>query len=176
MKTCTVCSIAKPESNFRKYSGRSRDGLRPLCKECQRAYEARWRSNNKEYRAEARRKRTAANKLYRQKYDRTNRGMLLASEAGRRARKRSLPYDLDQHIPEIEARVQRAVCEMTGLTLDLTAGRKRVWNSPSLDRIEPAKGYTYSNIRIVCFAINACLGDWGEEILQNVMSAWLQRI
>jgi len=39
MKTCTKCGIAKDESKFSK-SAKSKDGLKPSCKECASVYEA----------------------------------------------------------------------------------------------------------------------------------------
>lgn len=36
--------------------------------------------------------------------------------------------------------------------------------TPSLDRIKPELGYIKSNVRLICFGLNAALGNWGEEI------------
>ena len=174
MKICTVCKTEQPLENFRKYSGRSREGLRPLCKVCQRAYEKTWRANSVEHRKVARQKRAPAEKIYRLKYNAAHKGEMLSQEAARRAARKGLPCDVLNHIPEIEARVQNAVCELTGLPLNLMR-TKASWDSPSLDRIVPALGYTYQNLRIVCFAMNVALDSWGESQLQTIMSAWLAR-
>lgn len=171
MKICSVCKQEQPQTNFRKYSGRSSDGLRPLCKQCQREYELKHRKTNVQNRRDTRQRRMTKEKLYRKKYDKVNRGRLLAMEAGRRAKKRGIPFDLDQHIQEIETRVQAGRCEMTGIPFNFHAN-KPVWNSPSIDRIVPSKGYVFDNIRIVCFAMNAALGSWGENTLQYVVAAW----
>lgn len=173
MKTCTQCKRELPKENFRKYSGRSKDGLRPLCVACQREYEQDWRQKNKERLAATRARRAEQEKKYRLEYDATNRGRLLVMQAKRRCKKCNIQFDLDKHMANIEERLQRKTCEMTGLPLDFyNHGVK--WNSPSIDRIIPANGYVYSNIRIVCFAMNAALGSWGEEILRKVMTAWLE--
>lgn len=173
-KVCTRCLVLKPLSDYRKYSGRSRYGLRPLCADCQRAYEAAWRNQNRARLTERRRLRAEKEKAYRQVYDTLNRAKLLAREARRRSAKGGLPYDLDEHLAELEARMQAGVCEMTGtpFSFDLM---KPNWNSPSLDRIVPSLGYVYSNIRVVCFAMNAALGSWGEGPLAEVMTRWLKR-
>jgi len=121
-----------------------------------------------------RQKRAHKEKAYRQVYDAKNRGRLLVMEAGRRSKRKGIAFDLDQHIEEIESRVQRQVCEMTGIPLYMECRGIR-WNSPSMDRIDPTKGYVLSNVRIVCFAMNAALGSWGEEALMKVISAWLER-
>jgi hypothetical protein len=90
-----------------------------------------------------------------------------------RARKRGLAFDLDQHRADIQARIDRGACELTGEPFDLSPGRK--FNSPSLDRINPARGYTHDNVRVVLNLVNAALGDWGEATLADVMRRWLLR-
>lgn len=174
MRTCSACKRSLPKDAFRKYAGRSSDGLRPICKECQRRYEAQWRVENVARLVEARKKRAAKEKAYRQEYDAVNRGRLLVMEAKRRAARWGLPFDLEKHISRIEARIQVGICEMTGLPFDFH-NKGSNWNSPSMDRIDPKKGYVYENIRIVCFAMNAALGHWGEMTLRTIMSAWLER-
>ena len=174
MRICTSCERKLPPDAYRRYSGRSSDGLRPICKECQRKQEAAWRQKNAARLAETRRRRSEKERAYRQQYDAKNRGLLLLMEAKRRAAKRGLPFDLDAHAAEIERRIQAGKCEMTGLPLEMH-NKGTGWDSPSLDRIDPKAGYVLSNIRVVCFAMNAAMGSWGETILQTVMSAWLER-
>lgn len=48
-------------------------------------------------------------------------------------------------------------------------------NSPSIDRIDSSKGYVYSNIRIVCFALNAFYNTWGEEAVQPIIDALIEK-
>lgn len=172
MKTCTKCRIEQPKESFRPYSGRSVDGRRPMCKRCQRAYEREWRKKNKARLAQARERRREKERLYRIEYNARRRGYCLVQGARLRALRKGLPFDLDQHIEAVEARVQLHRCELTGLPLILGAKRGS-WNSPSIDRIDPGKGYVYSNIRIVCFAMNVAMGKWGESVLRKVMTAWL---
>ena len=40
--------------------------------------------------------------------------------------------------------------------------------APSLDRIDPKRGYTPDNVRLVVFAINTMLLDWGADRCLNV--------
>jgi len=110
---------------------------------------------------------------YRYRYIEKNRAYYLVSEAGRRCRKRGAAFDLDQHIPELNARIAAGKCEMSGVPFRMAHG-KQAFNSPSIDRICPEKGYVYQNIRVVCWAMNAALGSWGEEKLRLVMKAWLR--
>jgi hypothetical protein len=62
-------------------------------------------------------------------------------------------------------------CEITGFPLREKHG-KQDYNSPSIDRIDPSKGYLYDNVRIVCFAINAAMGQWGLEKLEALIKHW----
>ena len=89
-----------------------------------------------------------------------------------RAAEKNLPFDLDLHREKIRDRVDALVCEMTGIKLDPVA--KKAWNSPSIDRVEPAKGYIYANIRIVAFGMNCALGTWGDAPLRGLMKAWFE--
>ena len=106
-------------------------------------------------------------------YRAKHRAKELVRHAQRRAAKTELPFDLDQHIPEIQARIDKGRCERTGLPMPVMTGRQ--WNTPSIDRIEPAKGYVLSNVRIVCLAVNCALGFWGEEVLLQIADAMRAR-
>lgn len=172
MKVCTKCKRSRRRDAFRKYAGRSVDGLRPICRDCQRKYEAKWREQHAERRRQVREKRKDKEAAYRQKYDRVHRGALLAKEAARRSRRKKLPCDLLCHLEEIERRVQLGRCEMSGVPFNFDA-KGTAWNSPSLHRIDPNLGYTMGNIRIVCFCLNAALGNWGERILKKTIRAWM---
>jgi len=101
----------------------------------------------------------------------TQRALCLIATTRTRARKRGLAFDLELHAAELQARIDTGVCELTGEPFDLSPGRK--FNSPSLDRIDPKRGYTYDNVRIVLNLVNAALGDWGVTTLATVMRRWL---
>lgn len=173
MKRCTQCRMLKPVSAFRKYSGASSDGLRPLCRDCQRKYEQFWRCANKKRLAEARQKRRDKDTVYRQRYIESNKALYLVSRIKSRCRKKSIPFDLDKHLSEISDRIQAGRCEISGFPLKMKHGGWMTYNSPSIDRKDPSAGYVYNNIRIVCFAMNAALGNWGEEKLRAVIHGWL---
>ena len=102
------------------------------------------------------------------------RASCLVATVRTRARKRGLPFDLDQHIGELQDRINKGACEMTGQLFDLSPGRK--WNSPSVDRIDPKRGYTFNNVRLVLNIINVAMGDWGEETLKKVMGEWMLKM
>jgi hypothetical protein len=67
-----------------------------------------------------------------------------------RAAKKGLPFEITREW--IHERLIKGICEATGIPfiLDEETG---VW-SPSIDRIDPAKGYTPDNCRLVIMAFN----------------------
>lgn len=75
------------------------------------------------------------------------------AQAKARAKKAALPFDLDWRditIPE--------QCPILGIPL--IASHKRVHgNNPSLDRLEPAKGYTKDNTWVISWRANHIKGD-----------------
>lgn len=65
-------------------------------------------------------------------------------------------------------------CEVTGIPFSfdvLPNSARRPW-IPSLDRKDSSKGYTADNTRIVCWAANSALGEWGEEVLRTMALAF----
>lgn len=148
--------------------------MRPICCDCQREWERDYRERNQELLRERRIARRAVEAAYRREYNTKNRGRLLATEAIRRATRKGIPCDLQDHLPEIERRVQLGTCEMTGIAFNFHSSGP-TWNSPSLHRIVPAEGYIYRNIQVVCFGMNAALGNWGESALATMLDAWSQR-
>lgn len=81
---------------------------------------------------------------------------------------------MDRHIADIQARIDAGHCELTGLPFKKECGPV-TFDTPSIDRIIPAIGYVYTNIRIVCFAMNVALHNWGEEVLFRVVEAWKEK-
>ncbi len=174
-KRCTVCKQVKALQDFRTYRGRGSFGRRPLCKVCQRQYEMKWRSSSKEYRKAARARRRGKDAAYRLQWISKNRAKYLIAEIRRRSARESIPFDLNLWTTEIDARIKKGLCEVTGYPLDLKARFGRNPLVPSLDRIDPKGGYVYKNIRVTCWAVNAMLSDWGEEAVLPIIKAWARK-
>ncbi len=68
----------------------------------------------------------------------------------RDALKRGIPFELT---PEWAAKRWTGCCELSGVPFDLTRTVVGFY-SPSIDRIEPAKGYLPNNCRFVLFSVN----------------------
>jgi len=85
-----------------------------------------------------------------------------------RAKKKGLPFDLtleDLPIP--------AVCPILGIPLTMRSGSFHD-NSPSIDRIIPAKGYVKGNVAIVSYRANR-IKDYGTLDELRKVVAFLER-
>jgi len=99
------------------------------------------------------------------------RAMCLVASARVRARKRGIIFDIpDDESRRLQSVIDAGVCEVSGVALTLSGPRSAT--SPSLDRIIPERGYVSGNLRIVCHAVNAGMGDWGEAELLRIVLHW----
>ena len=88
-----------------------------------------------------------------------------------RARKGHLEFSLtleDMHIlwERCEGR-----CSVSGLDFSLERfdhARVKHPFGPSIDRIDPMKGYTLANTRLVCTAANFAMNQWGQDVLRQI--------
>lgn len=176
-KFCNGCQTSKPLTEFHKdNTGRRKYGVVTRCKVCRsnrmKAYvalpgvkerrqsqQAEWRNNNKDYLSAREAKRRLE-----------KRAQCLIANARTRAKNRNILFNLDSSHGEIQRRIDAGSCELTGVRFDLAPGRK--WNSPSIDRIDPKAGYVLSNIRVICHAMNAAMGDWGEMPVWEMFQSW----
>ena len=71
MKKCTKCAVSSGLENFRKDSSKS-DGLRPICKTCDKAYFKKFGSDNKERLKEYRDTNKEAKREYDKQYKEQN--------------------------------------------------------------------------------------------------------
>ena len=153
--------MSKPASEFSRCALRS-DGLQGECKVCcaarRRAFQG--TDGGKKYFREAQRKHTA-----------TTKGR--AYKLWRSATKRSNNVTIT---PEwVAEQLVAGVCSVSGLKLYLDGGGfhagDRHPRSPSLDRIDPKKGYTPDNVRIVCWQVNLARNNYGDEALFEMCRA-----
>lgn len=175
MKTCTKCNAEKPITGF--YADRRKsDGLCTQCKECRSAVHKAHRDANKDKLAERERVWRAKNRdrVLKNNSDRRNqkRAMCLVAAARVRARAKGIGFSLtDADVSYLQSVIDVGLCQLSGVKF--TIGGRRSATSPSLDRITPSLGYVSGNVRVICHALNAALGDWGEESLAPIMTGWL---
>ncbi len=127
----------------------SKSGLRIYCKKCNKERTKQYKKLNPEKYKQSQRKKYENNlkkdpeynsKLYRKNYKQN-----LISNANRRARLKGVFFDLciqDISIPE--------TCPVLGILLSPAFGTGKIsHNSPTIDRINLASGYTKNNICII---------------------------
>ena len=155
-RVCNECGTGKPLSEY--YSAvSSRGGFRAKCKSC-------CKKREQERKALMAPEDLSANfKAYRL----THRARVLVTMARYRARKKGMEFNLN--VQDLQARVEAGVCELTSIPLNLEGGK--TWDSPSLDRIDNAKGYTMANVRVVLFAVNTMANVWGAEKIEEIAAA-----
>lgn len=90
--------------------------------------------------------------------------------AKRRALEAGQRFDLDYEWAIATITAQDFRCALTGIPFYANcAAKSRVPPfAPSFDRIDTKGGYAKGNVRIVIFAVNVMLMDWGEEIFATV--------
>ena len=147
-KTCTKCKKHKPYSKFHK-SKATKDGLRPVCKFCKKEYAdntcrfKRWWDSKKSHAKE--------------------RGIVFTIEPtdipGVKIRKYySRNGRLTWNVTEYPK-----VCSKRGTKLDWKMNGLQ-WNSPSLDRMDPTKGYIPGNVILVCNSYNSAKSNCPLDI------------
>lgn len=91
-----------------------------------------------------------------------------------RSRKKGLPCELDLQFLFDLAEAQNYRCALTGIEFffDHHAKCRVAPYVPSIDRINPKRGYVRDNVRLTVFAVNAMMLDWGEDVFQQVANSY----
>jgi hypothetical protein len=99
------------------------------------------------------------------------------ARAKHRAKKRGMAFNLTEEWVLEQMKQQDCKCALTGIPFlaDEEGYRVRAL-APSLDRIDCAWGYTTDNVRIVVFAVNAMLSDWGEELFSRIVDGYRRKV
>lgn len=198
MKKCNKCGETKELSQFGKDKSRN-DGLTVSCKICTAIY-------NKEIRKKHNEKRTEYNREYRLKnkekynewernYYRNNSDTLRGnakkwreSESGTfrtlhivakaRAKKKNIPYELDDKVLMVLSEMQGHACALTGIKFDFSSNNQHRFRpfAPSIDRKENNKGYLWGNIQIVCVIVNKAKNEYSQELFDEMCKARVRKI
>lgn len=72
----------------------------------------------------------------------------------------------------IQEKIETARCPVTGIEFDL-GPRNGFWSpfSPSVDRIDPSKGYTVENCRVVCLIFNIAKNQFSDDDVVKMAKA-----
>jgi len=196
MNKCSRCGIEYPMDKFIK----NKDcvgGYAGTCKNCQNAYSRKWKRKNSKRLSLSRRKRyaetegmevktrvEARKKLYPLRF----RCQMLCSGMRDRARIKNIEYDKNFFTTNylIKRLSKNPNCQCCGKKLDLDYKNDRKFNesSPSMDRVNPKKGYTKENTAILCWRCNRIKQDakpfelrkiadfidvWGNEVESDIV-------
>lgn len=96
----------------------------------------------------------------------------LLAKARERAKKKGVPFDLPADSIELMFERQRGRCALSNLqmTLEYAEQGKRPY-APSIDRVDPRKGYVLSNVRLLCSAVNLARLHWSDETFRKICKA-----
>lgn len=194
-KKCRICNEIKSRSFFAKDSY-NKFGLQSKCRDCSSLATKLFRKNNPNYFKIKNKERyhSVGKKHNKERYSKyqkdylkrkkeyleTIRGRLttLLFSAKQRAVKQLKKYELDIKWLLKKYEKQNGSCLLTNIKFDLTKSlhNKRFFNpfAPSLDKIDPSKGYTKSNTRLVCVMINLALNKFGEDRFKQIAKAYIK--
>lgn len=101
---------------------------------------------------------------YRRQYDMSNWSRHLLTKAKTRCKKQGIAFDLtvaDIPIPDI--------CPVLGIPI-FPSSSGRTWNTPTLDRIIPEKGYIKGNVVVVSWRANSLKSDATLEEIRRLFN------
>lgn len=164
-KKCCQCKTVKPVSEFHR-NGSKKDGYRENCKLCRRVLYDANRENILAYNVSWNRKNRDRIKYHNEKRMASieGRAKSLWTGAKDRAKVKNLIFTLP--IERIIIALALGVCERTGIKFDFSPpenGKSNNKFAPSLDRIEPNKGYTIDNVRIVVWFYNCGKSEYSHD-------------
>jgi hypothetical protein len=90
------------------------------------------------------------------------------------ARKSGKTYDLPLGFTTLLFETQGGRCAVTGIRFSLEEYPHALVKhpfAPSLDRMDSRVGYTASNVRLVCVAVNFGMNEWGEDVFMRLARA-----
>ncbi len=96
------------------------------------------------------------------------------TRAKTRAKERGIPFDLTLEWAVRTVRDNKFRCQMTSIpfTFDKEDGTRARPFAPSFDRIDTTGGYTMENVRVVVFAYNLMVADWGDDVFAKVANGF----
>lgn len=144
MKICPRCEVDKSLENFSK-NKRNGDGKYSWCKAC-------------------------ASREDRARYPSTRTSIEVRARSLLNGARQRLPEGFSLTLDFVVRGIERGTCPVTGINFDIDGkykgSRHRSPYSPSLDKIDPDKGYTEENTRIVIWQYNSFKGELADyEVL-----------
>lgn len=182
MKQCSKCAVVKPYTEFSPHK-MGKGGVRSICKPCSTAYAlayqktpkgaeaARQRARHQRTTAEGRAYRAQQHRIYYEQHPEK----YLVIRARSRAKRKGVPFDLtpaDVVIPER--------CPILGTPLKLGKAQFRegrfggAEDAPSLDRLDPARGYVPGNVAVISWRANRLKNNASLQELEAIVQ-WIRQ-
>ena len=187
MKICSKCKKEYPLEMFIK-NKHCRNGRAGKCSNCQNEYIRNWKRRNRDRLAPIRRKQYAERygaiikerkRMRQMQYPLRVRCQLLRTGMKDRSRNREWKFDNDYFsVGYLMGRLSHNPnCECCNKPLDISFKSNRSFNenSPSMDRVDPKKGYIKGNVAILCWRCNKLKQDANSQELRmiaNFMDVW----
>ncbi len=98
--------------------------------------------------------------------------------AGTRNRALKLNVKFELIFDDVYPAIFAGKCSKTGIPFNLDPHPDHRVHpfAPSLDRINPKKGYVRNNVQVVCWAYNAAKNQWGEDVLTTLARAIVDKV
>ena len=100
---------------------------------------------------------------------------LRLQDSRKRAKKKGLSYNLSIEWLLNLLDAQDFKCSLTGAILrDSPEFSRNPWGM-SIDRIDSSMGYTTDNCRVVCYAANAAMNEWGLDLFHELAHRYVSK-
>lgn len=177
MRICSRCSIEKEISEFHKDKG-FKDGLYRWCKSCKKGYDKIYRQSEKVQKLYKSKEYKIRKIEYNAKKSNIDRRQEILNRIKCKAKKLGIPFNLeisDIIIPEYCPILEMKLCDKPyGQRGGKGGGFKD--NNPSIDKIDPTKGYIKGNIQIISMKANAMKYSASKEELITFCTNILKQI
>ena len=200
-RVCWICKTEYPldRDHFYKDS-KDKSGFQKRCIECNKKTNKRYIEKNPDYFPNKGKERYHNEKSinpnynknryskykeqylkYRKDWKLTEYGRIydIFSAAKSRSLKKKIPFDLTFEDVIKMYHEQDNKCALTGLALITNEQREEGIHyypfAPSIDKIDPSKGYVLGNIRIVAVITNLALNGFGDRIFDQMCRAYIEK-
>jgi hypothetical protein len=120
-----------------------------------------------------------AKQISNHKYKSTIKGRAAVLMGNARARCLDKNISLELSTEWVIGHLERGTCELTGMPFNLEPpplGISRRPDAPSLDRIDKDKHYTIENTRVILWAVNCALSEYGTDTILPILKAMVAGI
>ena len=112
-------------------------------------------------------------------YKRTTWGRAITLHGNARKRSKKRGVEVYITVEWIEEHLKRGTCELTGIPFSFEPppeGYTRRQDAPSLDRIDKTKPYTPENTRVILWAVNCALAEYGTHAMLPILERMVHAI